>query len=161
MLTASDVEKLRQESMNNIQILDDCGFEKPVARLTLEDKEQLVRAVALHGVLMKSLGEATQFRDGLSALEVNDSMKKNPAIFRPYFCSAEKDILTSGTHFTSLFVISMKLYMLSQINYVAYLMKLNIQRKVHLIVLRRKQHFFTLWNTLMIVKEVQKLSVDY
>ena len=61
--------------MDNFQILNDCGFEKPVAGLTVDDKDQLIYSVALHEVLMKSLGEATQFRDGLSALGVYDSMK--------------------------------------------------------------------------------------
>ena len=71
--------------MNNFQILNDSDFDKPVAGLTVNDKDQLIRAVALHEVLMKSLGEATQFQDGLSALRVF-FMKKYPEVFMPYFC---------------------------------------------------------------------------
>ena len=82
--------------MDSIEILDECGFKKPITRLKLEDKDELIQAVALDRVLLKSLGEATQFRDGLSALSVQESMKKNPDLFMPYYCLTESDVLNSG-----------------------------------------------------------------
>ena len=49
-------------------------------------------------MLLKSLAEATQFREGLSALSVQESMKKNPNIFMPYYCLSGSDVLNSGTY---------------------------------------------------------------
>ena len=74
MLAANNVEELSQKSMDSIEILDECGFKKPITRLKLEDKDKLIRAVALHSVLLKSLAEATQFQEGLSALSVQESI---------------------------------------------------------------------------------------
>ena len=99
MLAANNVEELSQQSMDSIEILDECGlcgFKKPITTLKLEDKDELIQAVALHSVLLKSLVEATQFRDGLSVLSVQESMKKNPDLFMPYYCLAKSDVLNSG-----------------------------------------------------------------
>ena len=56
--------------MDNIKILDECGFGKPITRLKLLDKADLIQAVTLHRVLLKSLAETTQFREGVSVLSV-------------------------------------------------------------------------------------------
>ena len=96
VLAANNVEELSQQSMDSIEILDECGFKKPITRLKFQDKDELIQAVALHSVLLKSLGEATQFWDGLFVLSVQESMKKNPDLFMPYYCLAKSDILNSG-----------------------------------------------------------------
>ena len=44
-------------AMDNIEILDDCGFSKPITRF--KHKPDLVQAVPLHRVLLKSLAETT------------------------------------------------------------------------------------------------------
>ena len=98
VLAANNAEELSQQSMDGIELLDECGFKKPITTLKLEDKDELIRAVTLHSVLLKSLAEVTQFRDGLSALSVQESMKKNPNIFMPYYCLSESDALNSGTY---------------------------------------------------------------
>jgi len=98
VLAANNKEEIQQQCMENIEKLDECGFKRPIIRLTLEGKDDLIRAVALHWVLLKSLGETTQFRDGLSVLNVHESMQKNPKIFMPYFCWIEADVLSSGTY---------------------------------------------------------------
>ena len=82
--------------------LDECAFKKPIIRLTVEDKDDLIRAVTLHSILLKFLGEATQFHDGLSVLSVHESMKKNPKISMPYFCLIETDVLSSGMYVASI-----------------------------------------------------------
>ena len=79
----------------------------------------------------------------------------------PYFCFAKKDTLTSGTRLLVINIVEINQYMFLQINYEAYLLELIILREPHLIVLRRKQHLCTSWNTLMNVKEVHKLSIIY
>lgn len=61
MLAANNVEELSQQSMDSIEILDECGFKKPITRLKLEDKDELIQAVALHSVLLKSLGKQPNF----------------------------------------------------------------------------------------------------
>lgn len=66
--------------------------------MKLEDKDELIQSIALHSVLLKSLAEATQFREGLSALSVQESMKKNPNIFMPHYCLSESNVLNCGTY---------------------------------------------------------------
>ena len=82
--------------MDNIEILDECGFGKPITRLKLINKPDLVQAVTLHRVLLKSLAEETQFREGLATLSVRESLEKYPKLFIPYYCRSESDVLNSG-----------------------------------------------------------------
>lgn len=83
--------------MDNIDILHECGFGKPITRLKLQDKADLIQAVTLHWVLLKSLGETTQFREGLAAFSVRESLEKYPKLLSPYYCITESNALNSGT----------------------------------------------------------------
>ena len=47
--------------MENIDYLVDSGFTKPVTKIDLAHKEQIVKTVALHGVILVSLAELSQF----------------------------------------------------------------------------------------------------
>ena len=94
--TTTNVEEFSKLAMDNIEILEECGFGKPIPRLKLQDKADLIQAVTLHRVLLKSLAEATQFRDGLSALSVRESLEKYLKLFIPYYCSTESNVLSSG-----------------------------------------------------------------
>ena len=65
-------------------------------KLTLEDRDELIQAVTLYKILLKSLGEAIEFRDGLSSMKIQEFMKKTPKIFMEYYCIFECDDLNSG-----------------------------------------------------------------
>ena len=55
-----DADELRKIAMSNIDTITDCGFNKPIAKLELSDKVNIVQAVALHKVILSSsLGELT------------------------------------------------------------------------------------------------------
>ena len=52
---------------DNFELISNCGFTKPVTRLNMEDKVLVVQSIALHEVILKTLGELSQFRDGLES----------------------------------------------------------------------------------------------
>lgn len=82
--------------MNNMELLLECGFVKPVAKLDLVDKVNVIQSIALHKVILNSLGELADFKKGLQALGVSDAMKKHRGELRPFFCNDEQVELTSG-----------------------------------------------------------------
>ena len=45
------------------------GFSKPVTKLTIKDKERIIQSVTLHNVILHSLAELSQFREGISKIE--------------------------------------------------------------------------------------------
>lgn len=52
--------------MDNIDILVNCGFTKPVIRVELKHKHQMIKSIALQKVIFVSLlAELSQFREGL------------------------------------------------------------------------------------------------
>ena len=82
--------------MENIDIITECGFSKPVSRLELSDKTVILQSVALHKVILTSLAELTQFRDGLSALGVQKALQDYPNLLHSFYCLKNSNILTSG-----------------------------------------------------------------
>ena len=91
------MEEFSELAMDNIEILDECGFGKPITRLKLLDKAE-IQAVTLHRVLLKPLAETTQFREGFSVLSVRESLEKYPKLFIPYYCRSKTDVLNPGTY---------------------------------------------------------------
>ena len=68
-------------------ILTDCGFNKPIAKLELSDKVNIVQAAALHKVILSSLGELTQFREGLASMDVAEAIQNHSELLQPFFLS--------------------------------------------------------------------------
>ena len=64
-----------------IDMLLECGFNKPVSRIQLSDRVNIVQTVTLHKVILSSLAELSQFKEGLSVLGVH------PDLLYSYFCS--------------------------------------------------------------------------
>lgn len=56
--------------MTHIDLITECGFNKPLTKLELSDRVTIVQAVALHKVILSTLAELTQFREGLASLGV-------------------------------------------------------------------------------------------
>ena len=63
------MDALRDLAMENIDYLVDSGFTKPVTKIDLTHKEQIVKTVALHGVILVSIAGLSQFREGLYNVE--------------------------------------------------------------------------------------------
>ena len=85
--------------MDHIDLLLECGFNKPLFKVQLEDKTNVIQTVTLHKVILASLAELSQFREGLSALGVSKALKENPHLLRYYYCCStdcEENVLTSG-----------------------------------------------------------------
>lgn len=82
--------------MDNIDLLFECGFNKPVTRIELKDKIALVHSVALQKVILNSLAELNQFKDGLESLGVAEAIRAHPSLLQSFYCSANKIELTAG-----------------------------------------------------------------
>ena len=87
-------EKLIREE--NMDLLMECGYNKPVPRVELEDKPNIIQTVTLHKVILASLAELSQFRKGLSALGVAAAVKDYPHLLHSYFSVEDNYELTSG-----------------------------------------------------------------
>ena len=92
------IDELRDKLMEeeNMDLLMECGYNKPVSRVELEDKPNIIQTVTLHKVILASLAELSQFRKGLSALGVDAALKAYPHLLHSYFSIEHKDELTSG-----------------------------------------------------------------
>ena len=98
----------------NFDLISECAFTKPTTKLTMDDKVTLVESVALHRVILKTLGELSQFRDGLNTLGVASAMEQYGILLQEFIVN-KKSRVTAGVVFT--------LYVLKQITMV----KLSIQ----------------------------------
>ena len=52
-----DPDELRSIVGDNFDLISECGFTKPTSKLTIDDKMTLVQTVALHQVILRTLGE--------------------------------------------------------------------------------------------------------
>ena len=93
-----DLHELRQLAVENVDLLIECGINKPSSRLELRDKANIIQAVALHKVILGTMAELSQFCEGLTALSVSDALKNHPDLLYPYYCTEYQDTLSSGTH---------------------------------------------------------------
>ena len=82
--------------MDNLDILHECGYTKPVMNLNVKDKLDIVHVIGLHSVILKCLAEMDQFRDGLEVLSVASSLKEHPAILEEFFVMNKNSTLTAG-----------------------------------------------------------------
>jgi hypothetical protein len=82
----------------NMGLLVECGYNKPVPRVVLEDKPNIIQTITLHKVILASLAELSQFRKGLSTLGVAAALKDYPHLLHSYFSVEYEDELTSGMY---------------------------------------------------------------
>ena len=80
----------------NIDFLLQCGYTKPVQKITIADRVDLVNIVSLQVVILSMLGELSEFRRGLNTLGVADAMEKFPHLLRGFYSIDAKESLTSG-----------------------------------------------------------------
>ena len=71
---ADSVDSLHSVMMDNIDLLYECGFTKPVTRIDPNDKVDIIQTVSLHLVVLHTMGEITQFQDGLDCLGVKEAL---------------------------------------------------------------------------------------
>ena len=96
MTNATDNHKLRTLAIDNSALFIESGITSALALVKTEDKDSIVKTVALHHVLLKTKAEIDQFCDGLKALGVLELLQKNPLLFQQYFCLDGAHHMTAG-----------------------------------------------------------------
>ena len=71
-----DAEEFKSEALFNSDFRFSHGYTKPF--VTIEDKDEFIKAIALHAIIYTSLPELNQFIDGLKACGVLDLIRSNP-----------------------------------------------------------------------------------
>ena len=94
------VKVLRDILVENVDLLMECGFTKPLSKAQLADKPTIIQTITLHKVVLVSLAELSQFRKGLCTLGVGDALSQHPWLLRSFFCLQSGDKLTSGVLFS-------------------------------------------------------------
>ncbi len=101
----SSKDELQAIALDNFDLIAECGFTKPSVRLVMEDKDSIVKAVSLHSVILKSMAELCQFRDGLETLKVASTLKEHPTLLRDFFVSCPHS-LTAGIRYMHLMALN-------------------------------------------------------
>ena len=81
---------------SNFNLLLDCGFVKPTTLVKLEDKVEIIQAIALNYAILRSKAELDQFCEGLQSCGVLDAIRKYPQLTRDFFTINGRPQLTSG-----------------------------------------------------------------
>ena len=74
--------------------VNECGFHKPVFRVTTEDIPDITEAVCMEHVIMKTISEINQFQEGLNVLGIGNLVKDHPGPLRKLFVHEQK-VLTA------------------------------------------------------------------
>ena len=93
------ITTLQEVVMENTDEFFKCGYTKPIARIVIADKVDIVQSVALQHVVLNTLGELTQFCDGLSSLGVGSPLKEYKELMHSFFCKDTKTKLSAGKLF--------------------------------------------------------------
>ncbi len=93
--SVNTVEELRQILIDNIDLFTECGFIRIPSRLLLGEKADLIQSVSLHFVILKTLGELTQFQEGLETLGIRRAMCRYRTFLKDFYVMKEFK-LTAG-----------------------------------------------------------------
>ena len=88
-----DPDELRSFVGKNLDLISECGFTKLTTKLTMDDKVTLVQSVPLPQVILRTLGELSQFRDGLDTLGVDSAMEQYGVLLQEFFVNKKSGVL--------------------------------------------------------------------
>ena len=89
---------------DNVEVLFNSGFNKPVTNLKITDKEQIIRSVALHCVIFSSLAELSQFRDGMCKVKgMKEALAVHSDLLELFYCN--KPIPLTASMFIKLIIV--------------------------------------------------------
>ena len=71
--------------MEYFDVLQSCGFRKPIASLTHTDIPQLIESVVMHACLYERKVELDQVISGLQESGVLEMIRNHPTLFQPLF----------------------------------------------------------------------------
>ena len=92
----SSEQELRSVIGANFSTLLDCGFVKPATSVKMEDRVDIVHAIALHHVILRSKAEMDQFTEGLQTCGVLDVLRQYSTLTRDFFTIDGNSKLTTG-----------------------------------------------------------------
>lgn len=92
------MKELHTLLLKNCDIMLDNGYTKPLVQTCLEDIPNIVQTVTLHQVILRSLAELSQFRDGIEALGVGKALTQYSSILHDIFvnCNPPNNPLTAS-----------------------------------------------------------------
>lgn len=96
MKMETDRESLCHLAMENIDLLLECGYNKPACRLQISDKTDVMQTISLHKVILGCLGELCSLKEGLKSLGVLDVLMEDSFLLRDFFCIDTQRPITSG-----------------------------------------------------------------
>ena len=93
MTDAVSNEQIQVLSMDVIEVLSYCGFNKSPTTLTLENCSTLVHSITLHYTKLRSKAKLDQLLNGLQTLGVADAMKSHSNSLETLFTTASSHLL--------------------------------------------------------------------
>lgn len=92
----AEVDDFKVLAQQNVDCLVNAGFTNPVCRLTLADRTEIIKIVALHHALLQSKAELDQLVEGLSVNGVAGMLRDYPDLVKPFFTSSENQAISAG-----------------------------------------------------------------
>lgn len=93
---ADDEATIRAVCLEDVDICLNAGYTKPVALITIADRDEFVDVIKRHYVLLRSKAALDQLRNGLHAFGVADSLKEHPQLLEDFFVAGKLSPLTAG-----------------------------------------------------------------
>ena len=93
---ATTGELLQKLCLTNVTVLIDAGYTKPVCKIELANKDEIIQTVAVQNTIMVCIRELQQLREGLCALGVADLIEKYPHLLQPFFVHQASQKITAG-----------------------------------------------------------------
>ncbi|XP_062520832.1 G2/M phase-specific E3 ubiquitin-protein ligase-like [Corticium candelabrum] len=96
--TATSDQQIREivTTDDALDILSDCGYDKPLSNVRFADKTNLIKVAATHHCLLSVKAELDQLKEGLQVLDVLSLISKHRKAFEPYFCLDNSRTLTAN-----------------------------------------------------------------
>lgn len=94
--SAATQEEMRKVVQEASDVLVDNGITKAPSLVVLQDKADLVKALSLQFIILRSKAELDQLKNGLQTLDVAYEMEQHPELFKPLFTNTRVE-LTPGT----------------------------------------------------------------
>lgn len=88
----TDDDKVQDTAMDAFDILESCGFRKPIPTLTHRNVPLLIESVALHTTVYQRKAELDQIVKGLEDAGVLEMIRRCPDIFRPLFVKSDASL---------------------------------------------------------------------
>ena len=95
IMSAGTTDNLREIVEEYSELLMDSGVMKPSRSVAFDDKIAIVQSVALQKVILNTLGELAQFKEGLHCLGVGHEIAQHGELLQQFYIKGEGK-LTSG-----------------------------------------------------------------